>query len=98
MEAWGRGFLKIKAECTKTNTVFPSIDTFGGGVSIAIYGCEKYLKLLRYPEHEKPKIDESWFVKENESFEHSTVKLNISVELPTGLKEYLQQPRTRAWL
>ena len=55
IEAWGRGFLKIKAECTKTNTVLPSIDTFGG-VSIEIYGCEKYLKLLRYPEHENLKM------------------------------------------
>lgn len=56
IEAWGRGLLKIKAECTKTNTVLPSIDTFGGGVSIEIYGCEKYLKLLRYPEHENLKL------------------------------------------
>lgn len=98
VEAWGRGFLKIKAECTKTNTVLPSIDTFGGGVSIEIYGCEKYLKLLRYPEHEKPKNDDTWFVKENESFEHSADKLNISIELFAGLKEYLQQPRTRVQL
>ena len=67
----------------------PSIDTFDGGVSIEIYGCEKYLKLFRYSEHEKPKIDDTWFVKENESFEHSADKLNISVELLTGLKEYL---------
>lgn len=56
IEAWGIGLLKIKAECTKTNTVLPSIDTFGGGVSIEIYGCEKYLKLLRYHEHENPKL------------------------------------------
>lgn len=76
----------------------PSIDTFGGGVSIEIYGCKKYLKLLRHPEHEKPKIDDAWFVKENESFKHLADKLNISVELLAGLKEYLQQPRTRVQL
>lgn len=46
----------------------------------------------------KPKIDDAWFVKEYESFEHSADKLNISVELLTGLKEYLQQPRTRVQL
>ena len=76
----------------------PSIDTFDGGVSIEIYGRKKYLKLLRYPEHEKPKIDDAWFVKENESFKHLADKLNISVELLAGLKEYLQQPRTRVQL
>lgn len=48
VESWGRGFLKIKAECKKTNAELPIIDASGGGVSVTAYGCEKYLKLLRY--------------------------------------------------
>ena len=51
VEAWGRGFLKIKAECKKVNAPLPLIDAENGGVSISAYGCEKYMSMLRYGQY-----------------------------------------------
>ena len=51
VESWGRGFLKIKAECNKMNAPLPVIDAENGGVSIKAAGCEKYMSLLRYGQY-----------------------------------------------
>ena len=37
VEAWGRGFLKIKAECKRVNAQLPLIDAENGGVSISAW-------------------------------------------------------------
>lgn len=51
VESWGRGFLKIKAECNKMNAPLPVIDAENRGVSIKAVGCEKYMSLLRYGQY-----------------------------------------------
>ena len=51
VESWGRGFLKIKAECKSINAPLPVIDAENGGVSIRAAGCEKYMSVLRYGQY-----------------------------------------------
>ena len=51
VESWGRGFLKIKAECKSRNAPLPVIDAENGGVSIRATGCEKYMSVLRYGQY-----------------------------------------------
>lgn len=51
VESWGRGFLKIKAECKSINAPLPVIDAENGGVSIRATGCEKYMSILRYGQY-----------------------------------------------
>ena len=51
VESWGRGFLRIKAECKKVNAPLPLIDAENGGVSISAKGCEKYISMLRYGQY-----------------------------------------------
>lgn len=65
VEAWGRGFLKIKAECKKVNAPLPIIDAENGGVSISAYGCEKYMSMLRYGQYGQVGADGIWRNKEN---------------------------------
>lgn len=103
VESWGRGFLKIKAECKKTNAELPIIDASGGGVSVTAYGCEKYLKLLRYGQYGQVGADGVWRDKnvdapKGDTLEHSAVKVDISIELLAKLREYLREPRSRAEL
>lgn len=64
VEAWGRGFLKIKAECKKVNAPLPLIDAENGGVSISAYGCEKYISMLRYGQYGQVGADGIWRNKE----------------------------------
>lgn len=65
VESWGRGFLKIKAECKKINAPLPLIDAENGGVSISAYGCEKYMSMLRYGQYGQVGADGIWRNKEN---------------------------------
>ena len=65
VEAWGRGFLKIKAECKKVNASLPLIDAENGGVSSSAYGCEKYISMLRYGQYGQVGADGVWRNKEN---------------------------------
>ncbi len=51
VESWGRGFLKIKAECKSIKAPLPVIDAQNGGVSICATGCEKYISVLRYGQY-----------------------------------------------
>lgn len=64
VEAWGRGFLKIKTECKKVNAPLPLIDAENGGVSISAYGCEKYISMLRYGQYGQVGADGVWRNKE----------------------------------
>lgn len=64
VESWGRGFLKIKAECNKINAPLPVIDAKNDGVSITATGCEKYMSLLRYGQYGQVGVDGVWRDKE----------------------------------
>ena len=102
VESWGRGFLKIKAECKKTNAELPMIDARDGGVSVTAYGCEKYLNLLKYGQYGQVGADGIWRGKDEvakgDTLEHSYVKATISIELLARLREYLKEPRSRVEL
>lgn len=103
VESWGRGFLKIKAECKKSNSELPVIDANGGGVSVTAYGCEKYMKLLRYGQYGQVGADGVWCNKGDDSqigdtIEHSAVEIDIDLRLFASLREYLREPRSRAEL
>ncbi|MCM1091263.1 MAG: putative DNA binding domain-containing protein [Muribaculum sp.] len=65
VESWGRGFLKIKAECRKVNAPLPLIDAENGGVSINASGCEKYMSILRYGQYGQVGADGIWRSKED---------------------------------
>ncbi len=64
VEAWGRGFVKIKAECKKINAPLPLIDASNGGVSISASGCEKYMSMLSYGQYGQVGVDGIWRNKE----------------------------------
>jgi len=64
VESWGRGFLKIKAECKKINAPLPLIDAENGGVSISALACEKYISILRYGQYGQVGADGIWRSKE----------------------------------
>jgi ATP-dependent DNA helicase RecG len=105
VESWGRGFLKIKAECKQINAELPIIDASGGGVSVTAFGCEKYLKLLRYGQYGQVGADGVWRSKEagsgadkGDTIEYSDVKIPMDVELFAKFKEHLREPRSRAEL
>lgn len=103
VESWGRGFLKIKAECKKTNAELPMIDASCGGVSVTAYGCEKYLKLLRYGQYGQVGADGIWRdknvdISSENTLEHSMGKIDISIDMLIKLREYLKEPRSRAEL
>lgn len=99
VESWGRGYLKIKAECKKINAELPEIDATGGGVSVSASGCEKYLKLLRYGQYGQVGVDGVWRNQDDDNvLEHSAGKTDISLDLLARLREYLREPRTRVEL
>ena len=66
VESWGRGFLKIKAECNAINAPLPVIDAEYGGVSVSAVGCEKYMSLLRYGQYGQVGVDGVWRDKEKD--------------------------------
>jgi ATP-dependent DNA helicase RecG len=103
VESWGRGFLKIKAECKQIHAELPVIDANGGGVSVSAFGCEKYRKLLRYGQYGQVGADGVWRSndtddKKDDTLEHSAVKINIDAELLAKLRGYLSEPRSRTEL
>lgn len=67
VESWGRGFLKIKAECNKISAPLPVIDAKNDGVSITATGCEKYMSLLRYGQYGQVGVDGVWRDKETQN-------------------------------
>ena len=100
VESWGRGFLKIKADCKQINAPLPVIDADGGGVSIRANGCERYMKLLRYGQYGQIGADGVWRDREGViasrgHFESSAVELGINIEIYAKLKSFLQKPKSR---
>ncbi len=57
VESWGRGFIRIKAECGSINAPLPIIDAENDGVSITATGCEKYMSLLKYGQYGQVGVD-----------------------------------------
>lgn len=77
VEAWGRGFLKIKVECKKVNAPLPLIDAENGGVSISAPGCEKYMSILRYGQYGQVGADGVWRIKEKENEKNGDKKTAV---------------------
>jgi ATP-dependent DNA helicase RecG len=104
VESWGRGYLKIKADCKHINAELPIIDANGGGVSVTACGCEKYMRLLRYGQYGQVGVDGVW--RENDSktniisdtHEYSEFNIDIDEKLLANLKDYLREPRSRTEL
>ncbi|MCM1500333.1 MAG: putative DNA binding domain-containing protein, partial [Clostridium sp.] len=46
IEAWGRGFEKIKEACAKYNAPLPEYNISASGIMVLCKACDKYLKLL----------------------------------------------------
>ena len=97
VESWGRGFLKIKAECNKINAPLPVIDAKNDGVSITATGCEKYMSLLRYGQYGQVGADGVWRDKEpaKEELKHSSVLIGLDIKEYARIMEYLEIPRSR---
>lgn len=97
VESWGRGFLKIKAECNAINAPLPIIDAENGGVSVSAVGCEKYMSLLRYGQYGQVGVDGVWRDKESEDegLKHSSVLTGLDVKEYARIMEYLAIPRSR---
>lgn len=97
VESWGRGFLKIKAECNKINAPLPVIDAKNDGVSITATGCEKYMSLLRYGQYGQVGADGVWRDKEpaKEELKHSSVLTGLDIKEYARIMEYLEIPRSR---
>lgn len=97
VESWGRGFLKIKAECNKINAPLPVIDAKNDGVSITATGCEKYISLLRYGQYGQVGADGVWRDKEpvKEELKHSSVLTGLDIKEYARIMEYLEIPRSR---
>lgn len=74
VESWGRGFLRIKAECNKINAPLPKIDAENDCVSITAAGCEKYMSLLRYGQYGQVGVDGVWRDKKKETGESGDKK------------------------
>jgi len=46
IEAWGRGFEKIKEACAKYDGPLPEYNVSASGIMVLCKACDKYLKLL----------------------------------------------------
>ena len=82
VESWGRGFLKIKADCKTINAPLPIIDAENGGVSVTAHGCEQYMSILRYGQYGQVGADGVWRNKEseNEELKHSSVLIGLDIK------------------
>ena len=50
IEAWGRGFDKIKEACAKYDGRLPEYNISASGIMVLCKACDKYLELLNYKE------------------------------------------------
>ena len=80
VEAWGRGFLKIKAECKTINAPLPIIDAENGGVSVSASGCEQYMSMLRYGQYGQVGADGVWRNKEGDTIKTDDKKPTIKTD------------------
>lgn len=46
IESWGRGYLKIRLECSKTNAPLPLINRNDSGITVSAFACDKYMQVL----------------------------------------------------
>lgn len=97
VESWGRGFLKIKAECKTIKAPLPIIDAGNGGVSVSAAGCEQYMSILRYGQYGQVGADGVWRNKETEKEElkHSSVLIGLDIKEYARIMAYLEIPRSR---
>ena len=51
IEAWGRGFDKIKDACAKYEGTLPEYDINKSGIMVICKACDRYLELLRNDNH-----------------------------------------------
>ena len=51
IEAWGRGFDKIKDACAKYDGHLPEYNISASGIMVLCKACDKYLELLRGERH-----------------------------------------------
>ncbi len=51
IEAWGRGFDKIKEACTKYDGRLPQYNISASGIMVLCKACDKYLELLNDEEN-----------------------------------------------
>ena len=100
VESWGRGYLKIKAECEKVKAPLPQIDAGNGGVSVRADGCEQYIRLLRYGQYGQVGADGVWRTEGKKAEigdkeQESNIKILLGAEKYLRLKEFMAKPRTR---
>ena len=95
VESWGRGFLKIKAECKNINAPLPLIDAENGGVSINASGCEKYISILRYGQYGQVGADGIWrdeaVAKETNKVSTNESNINFAQKNERSLSEVLSE-------
>ena len=72
VEAWGRGFEKIKEECKKNGNPMPEVTENTGGVMVKCIPSENYLNLLF-------KMKFSSIAQENSEFANNLTKLQIDI-------------------
>lgn len=58
IEAWGRGFDKIKDACAKYNGRLPEYNISASGIMVLCKACDKYLELLKGNENNSIIINE----------------------------------------
>lgn len=51
IEAWGRGFEKIKEACEKYDGSLPEYNISASGIMVLCKACDRYLKLLKNDNH-----------------------------------------------
>ena len=51
IEAWGRGFDKIREACAKYDAPLPEYDISASGIMVLCKACDKYLELLNGTEY-----------------------------------------------
>lgn len=56
IEAWGRGFDKIKEACQKYDGPLPEYDISEDGIMVLCKACDKYLKLLSITDTDKTSV------------------------------------------
>lgn len=56
IEAWGRGFDKIKEACEKYEGPLPEYDISEDGIMVLFKACDKYLKLLSSADTDKTSV------------------------------------------
>lgn len=97
VESWGRGFLKIKADCKTISAPLPTIDAENGGVSVCARGCEQYMSILRYGQYGQVGADGVWRDKKSasEELKHASVLTGLDISAYARIIEYLETPRSR---